>query len=326
MLITAVNTLAQQKQENPFTHGAGSFEYTGYAPLKDKPITVFYYIPKEGDITQMKVLFSMHGAERNGLIQRGVWRNIAEEHGFIVIAPQFTHANGYLENDYQFGGVSESKKRFDLRPERTWTYKVLEALFDYFKESTGNQSVTYDMFGHSAGGQFVHRYLLMTPEARVGKAVAANPGNYTYPDDEGLYMPSGISMDEPSWPFSLKDTPFATNKRLAAYFKRKMVILIGANDTASNIDKSPTAPVHLIQGKNRYERAMKYFDFCQATAKKKGMEFNWRLVEVPGAGHSSAQMVYGRPTVRNWRLENNERVYNNKDLTEFGAFKILVKE
>lgn len=326
LFISTVNVLAQEK-EAVFKRGGGQFEYTGYAPLKNKPITVFYYIPSKGDIKTMKVLFSMHGAERSGQLQRGVWRNIAEEYGFIVIAPQFAHNNGYLENDYQFGGVSETKKEFILKPEKAWTYKIIEPLFDYFKECTGNQSATYDMFGHSAGGQFVHRYLLMTPEARVGKAVAANPGNYTYPDDKGLYMSSGKSADAPNWPFSFKDTPFATDKRLAAYFKRKMVILIGANDTATvDIDKSPGADLVLIQGINRHERAFKYFAFCQATAKKKGMEFNWRLIEVPEAAHSSAQMVYGRSTVRNWRIENDERVYNNKDLTDLGAFKILVKE
>ncbi|WP_293300333.1 hypothetical protein [Pedobacter sp. UBA4863] len=322
-----ISVKAQEKLEPLLERGAGQFEYTGYEPLKNKPITVFYYIPTQGDIKKMKILISMHGAERSGLIQRGVWRNLAEKYGFIVIAPQFLHANGYTENDYQFGGVSESRKQFILKPAETWTYKIIESLFDYIKQHTGNTSEVYNMFGHSAGGQFVHRYLLMNPEARVEKAVAANPGNYTYPDDKGLYMPAGKSAEAPSWPFSLKSTPFATNKQLAAYFKRKLVILIGTADTATvGIDKSPGANLALIQGVNRHERAFKYFAFCQSTAKKKGMEFNWKLVEVPNAGHSSAQMVYGQATVRNSKLENNEKVYHLNDLTDKGAFQILISK
>lgn len=328
MFCFTVGTHAQETKENPFAQrGAAQFEYTGYEPLKNKPITVFYYIPTKGDSKKMKILVSMHGAERSGLIQRGVWHNIAEKYGFIVIAPQFAHSNGYLENDYQFGGVSESRKQFILKPEETWTYKVIEALFDYVKKSTGNESKTYDMFGHSAGGQFVHRYLLMNPEARVGKAVAANPGNYTYPDDKGLFMPSGNLSDTPSWPFSLKGTPFATDKRISAYLKKQLVILIGTADTATTgVDKSPGADLVLIQGINRLERARKYFEFGKNLAKQKGLEFNWKLVEVPNAGHSSAQMVYGTPKVRSWRIENNEKVYDNNDLTDNGSFRIIVKE
>ena len=323
-LLASMPILAQKK-DSPFKRGAGSFEYTGYGPLRDKPITLFYYIPTRGNIKKMKVLFSMHGAERSGLIQRGVWHNLAEEYGFIILAPQFTHANGYKENDYQFGGVSEDPKTFILKPRETWTYQIIEPLFDYFKECTGNTVKTYDMFGHSAGGQFVHRFLLMTPEARVGKAVAANPGNYTYPDENGLYSSSGKLADPPSWPYSVKNTPFATDEYLAPFFKRKLTILIGTNDTIADRKLAEDHPV-FIQGINRFNRAWKFFNASQIIARKKNYEFNWTIINVPEASHSSAQMVYGRPSVRNWRIENDERVYNNKDLTNMGAYYILFEK
>src|SRR5690554_7571300 len=97
LMVVAVvhaNGIAQQP-ENPFTRGAGQFEYMGYGPLSDRPITLFYYVPTRGDISQMKILFSMHGAERNGQTQRNTWQNLAEEYGFVVLAPQFTQENGY---------------------------------------------------------------------------------------------------------------------------------------------------------------------------------------------------------------------------------------
>lgn len=325
LLLFCVHVIAQVPNAALFQKGAGSFEYTAYAPLKDKPITVFYYVPTSGDIAKMKVLFSMHGAERNGAIQRGVWRNIAEEYGFIVIAPQYAHANKYLENDYQFGGVSHHPKNFSPREEEQWTYKTVEAIFDFFKKSTGNKAKTYDMFGHSAGGQFVHRYLLMTPEARVGKAVAANPGNYTYPQSLGLSSSDGTFADPSGWPFSLQGTKFETPERLAAFFKRKLTIAIGANDTVRvDTEKTKATDPSYIQGINRYERAFKYFEFCKSLAKSKGMQFNWNILEVPEAGHSSAQIIYGTTKARNQKLENDERVYNIEDITDLGAFKVLV--
>ena len=43
---------------------------------------------------------------------------------------------------------------------------------------------TARIYGHSAGSQFVHRFLMTRPDAPVERAVAANAGWYTLPDDE----------------------------------------------------------------------------------------------------------------------------------------------
>lgn len=317
---------AASKEKSPFKRGAGQFEYTGYAPLADKPITVFYYIPMQGNIKKMPVLFSMHGAERNGLVQRGAWRDLAEENGFIVIAPQFVHANGYEEKDYQFGGVSSSAKKFKLKPKEEWTYSMIENLFDYFLECTQSKVKTYDMFGHSAGGQFVHRYLLATPEARVRRAVAANPGNYTYPDENGLVSLEGVEAEIQTWPYTVKDTPFADDNHLRTFFGRDLVILIGSNDTTlQQADKAENNSMR-VQGKSRYERAYRFFNHSRMIAKKKNMPFNWRILEVPGAEHSSGQMIFGQGEVRSKLLSKKERVWDLRDLTDRGAFSILFEQ
>ena len=41
----------------------------------------------------------------------------------------------------------------------------------------------YALYGHSAGGQFVHRYVAFADAPRMESAVAANSGWYTMPDD-----------------------------------------------------------------------------------------------------------------------------------------------
>lgn len=208
------------QDDGKFRRGGGMMVFTGYGPMKEHPVNLYYYIPTQGNIKKMRVLVSMHGAERSGRIQRGVWRNLAEEYGFIVLAPEFKHDNGYLENGYQFGWVSEDPKIFRLRPREVWTYRLIEAIFDYFKEKTGNVSETYDMFGHSAGGQFVHRYLWPCLKRVWDVPWRPNPGNYTYPDERGLFTPSGEPADPPGWPYSVKDTPFASDDYLAPFFKR----------------------------------------------------------------------------------------------------------
>lgn len=322
LLLFAV-AVASAQDDVRFRRGGGMMVFTGYPPMKDHPVNLYYYIPTQGNIRKMRVLISMHGAERSGRIQRGVWRNLAEEYGFIVLAPEFKHDNGYLENGYQFGWVSEDPKEFRLRPHEKWTYRIIEAIFDFFKAQTGNASETYDLFGHSAGGQFVHRYLLAMPEARVGRAVAANPGNYTWPDDRGLFTPAGEPADPPGWPYSVRDTPFASDDYLAPFFARDLIILIGTEDTEPLRDDIPENNPNRIQGRHRYERAWNFYNASREIARRKGLAFNWTILEVPGAGHGSAQMVYGQGNVRNWRIEDNERVYNLKDVTGRGAYSLL---
>lgn len=325
VLCLALPAWAGKEKVAKFRRGAGMFEITCYAPLADKPLNLWYYIPTNGNIKKMPVLFSMHGAERSGRTQRGAWRNLAEEYGFIVLAPEFLHANGYPENGYQFGGVTKERYGTEVLPDSLWSYKWIEAIFDFFKEATGNVSETYDMFGHSAGGQWTHRYLIATPESRCRRAVAANPGNYAYPETDGLKMPDGSYCDHYMWPFSVHGTPMADDEYLRAFFKRDLIILIGSEDTKQMNDpaKEPADSYCYVQGWTRYERAFRFWETCKRIAQEKGMEFNIKVQAVPGAGHSSGQMIHGQGSVGNWRIEDDERVYNTKHVTPYGAFSII---
>ena len=40
----------------------------------------------------------------------------------------------------------------------------------------------YHVFGHSAGGQFAHRFLMFKPNSRLDKMVASGSGWYTVPN------------------------------------------------------------------------------------------------------------------------------------------------
>lgn len=309
--------------------GAGMIENLAcYAPLSDKPINLWYYIPTNGNIKKMRILFSMHGAERSGRTQRGVWRNLAEEYGFIVLCPEFLHKNGYPENGYQFGGVSVEKFGHEMQPDSLWTYKWIECLFDWFKAKTGNTARYYDMFGHSAGGQWVHRYLLATPESRCRRAVAANPGNYAWPDIDGIRTPEGELCQHYWWPFSINGTPFANEDCLRTFFKRDLTILVGTLDTEAQYkeEDTPANGWQRVQGISRYKRAFNFWEECKKVAEEKGMEFNIKVRDVPGAWHNSGRMVYGQGDVGNWRIEDDERVYNIKHLTNYGAYSIIFEQ
>jgi pimeloyl-ACP methyl ester carboxylesterase len=54
---------------------------------------------------------------------------------------------------------------------------VIERLFDHVRQTLGISATTYDIVGHSAGGQFVERLVLFLPSARFRRAVASSPGD-----------------------------------------------------------------------------------------------------------------------------------------------------
>lgn len=299
-------------QGNPWHRGEGQFEYE-YPNLPGKKITVYYYIPTSGDITSMRVLFSMHGAERSGKTSRFVWKEFAEADGFIVIAPEYSKEY-FIEREYQYGGVYDENG--NVNPREKWTYSTVEAIFDLFLSQTGSHAEVYDMWGHSAGGQFTHRYTLAMPEARLGTAVAANPGTWTFPLLDGLKAPSGKVY---GWPYSLLDSPF-DEAALRKFFARKLVVSLGNMDTATSGKHVPTYEAAIAQGKYRFERGRNFYKLGRSLAKKMGAEFNWKKVEVEGIGHAGRGMTYGT-----YKTVNGKAQYSIDNITRTGAYSILYR-
>lgn len=293
-----------------FQRGSGSVEYTGYAPLKDKPVTLYYYIPASGNIKTMPVLFSMHGTKRRGDTARDYWKDFAEHYGFIVLSPEFSKKH-YDINAYNYGNVSQKKDVFILNEKQLWTYNIIESIFDYFKEETGNLSERYDIWGHSAGGQFVERFLLCMPDARVYRAVAANPGTWTMITDRDSSYPY-------SWPYSIKDTEFDSDKYLRPFFAREFYVTVGDKDIDTSSSDFPKYPEAMKQGPTRYARGKNFYKEAKSVALASGHPINWRLSIVRGASHSGRMMIYGSR-----EKSDNGFVYSIDRRTDTAAFELI---
>ena len=289
-----------------------SFVYTGYKPLADKPVEVFYYIPENFDVKELPVLFILNGAQRTGNVSLNAWQRFAQKHGFVLINPQFPLQH-YSENEYQFGNVSVELGSLELNKKEKWAYNIVEALFDCYRKATGCKAKGYYMFGHSAGGQFVHRHVLMMPEARVIKAVASNPSAWTTPLPDGLVDEAGNVY---SWPYSVKGTPAAKEKALKKALSTELYVHIGTADTGlKSLDMSKGA---LAQGPRRYHRALRFYELCQDKAKELGIDLGFRLAVVQGTKHSSTQAVYGYP-------DPDVEKIDDSDLGENSAFLLLFR-
>ncbi|MEO7496267.1 MAG: hypothetical protein ABIT83_25620 [Massilia sp.] len=252
-----------------------------------KPLAVFYYKPAHAD-ARSRVLVAIHGVERDGSRARDVWVKAAEKYNVIVLAPEFD-ADTYPTAQFQYGGVEQAD------PAR-WTFQIVDALFDKVRRDEGLQATSYSLFGHSAGAQFVHRFMLMMERTQVDAAVAANAGTYTFP-----VYPKMASKQR--FPWVLEESR-VSHAALGQRFGRKLTILLGQEDTVTNSPDFPNSPAAMLQGATRYERGHNFFDAARAQAQRMEAVFGWRVQDVPGVGHNSARMaaaaaplLFGAPAV-----------------------------
>src|SRR3954470_2704747 len=182
----------------------------------------------------------MHGVLRNGNEYAERWAPWAARGDRVVLAPEFDQLRWPGARGHNLGNVLHGG---ELNPVGRWSFSVLEGLVDRVRAMLGLRDAGYDLFGHSAGAQFVHRFLLFRAHAPVGRAIAAGAGWYTAPDRER------------PWPYGLAHPHLAFgDAELARYARRDVVLLRGAEDVEhdSNLRMSEHARE---QGANRYERA-----------------------------------------------------------------------
>ena len=75
VLVCGTGIKAQGEHLGKFHRGEDSIVFV-YQPLADKPVTLHYYIPTEGDVRRMPVLISFRGAERSAGITSPECRNM----------------------------------------------------------------------------------------------------------------------------------------------------------------------------------------------------------------------------------------------------------
>ena len=183
--------------------GTGKFRWDDNTGRSDpnKPLDVYYYRPDEVT-ADTPVWIIMHGTGRDADNYRGFFVDAAREQGALVIAPEFSKNKWPGSTGYNLGNISASNSDLTPVPEQDWSFSKIEPLFDYVVDVVEPtiEADKYYMFGHSAGAQFVHRFLAWKPDARVKLAVAANAGWYTVPQSDGV----GYQHD---WPYSTSNAP-----------------------------------------------------------------------------------------------------------------------
>jgi len=272
-LYFTISTATGQKDE--LIEGRDSFNFNSYEPLSSKPVKVFTYRP-EGDVKSMQILFVMHGVLRNAGDYRDNWVEIAEKYRLLVVTPEFSKEHFPGSRSYNLGGMFDDEG--NPVDERFWAYSLIEPIFDQVLEMTGSEQTQYDIFGHSAGAQFTHRFFLFKDGIRAKHVISANAGWYTMPDFDIEF------------PYGLKNT-VVDEKSLENRLVSRLLIQLGEEDNDPKHRYLRTTPEAMDQGAHRFKRGHAFYEAAHKFANNRGLDFNWSIRTVPEVGHENAKMA-----------------------------------
>ncbi len=232
--------------------------------LNGTRMVVFTYRPTGCPDPSLLVVF--HGIARN------YTRGLADRLCLLVVAPVFEE-RAFPGWRYQRGGIVKDAAVQDARD---WTGRVVLDFVAWVRRQE-ERPLAYSLLGHSAGGQFLDRLAAFVPtEAR--RIVVANAGSYVFPSLE-IAAPYGLGKV-----YSEADGEAA----LRRYLEQPLTIYLGQGDTRD--DERNDSSAALAQGNSRYQRGINVFNAAKMLAQQRGWRFNWRLVELPGVGHSARKM------------------------------------
>jgi poly(3-hydroxybutyrate) depolymerase len=209
---------------------------------------------------------------RNASSYRDYWELLADRFGLLIVAPEFTEKDWPGNESYNLGDIARNSN-----PEK-WSYSLVEHLFDEVRDGQKE----YNIFGHSAGAQFVQRMVLLLPDNRIGIAAAANAGYYLMPE-----WRSDKATEK--YPYSMVGSK-AGEAELRKALAKRVVIALGEADNdpgAANLNSTGGAQK---QGAGRMDRGENFFMAATSAARDLKVKFAWELVLVPNVAHDGAKM------------------------------------
>lgn len=256
--------------------GSGRFVYRDPSEATGRRLSVWYRSPANFGPTT-PIVFALHGFDRAASYFRDCWAGHADRYGFLVIVPEFDDAGFPGGDAYNYGNVRTGPDG-GINPRSLWSYPVLDRIFAQVQRRCRTRRTRFTLFGHSAGGQFAHRYVALTGAPNVELAIPTNCGWYMAPDTDQPF-PIGLGG------LGLRDDA------LVRYFERPLVLLLGDADTDEQDPGLARTPAATAQGRHRLARGKYYFTRCKEKAAALGADFNWRMEIAPGVGHDDREVA-----------------------------------
>lgn len=261
---------AMAKECEALAPGSSQIVFSGWSGPK---LPVYVHKPQTAGANS-RIVFVMHGVQRDGDRYRDEWRDLAEKHDLIIVVPTFGRKDFPTTGSYNLGNIVDERGR--KQPRSKWSFSAIEPLFDDIVCRVAGKQRGYALYGHSAGGQFVHRFVAFADAPRLEAAVAANSGWYTMPNDAAF--PYGWGGDA------------AGLASPAKAFQRPLTILLGTEDinrNDPNLRKNEQAD---RQGLTRFSRGHGFLAAARTHAGKE-TPISWQIAYAPGIGHDNGKMA-----------------------------------
>ena len=221
------------------------------------------------------VLFVHHGVLRNGYDYRDFWLPLVDEADVLVIAPEFSNEDFPGANWYNFGNRADGDGH--EKPRAQWTYGVPGRVFAALRAAGITRRTGFGQFGHSAGGQFVHRAMSLGFRTGVQAAVTANAGTYAMPT---------VATD---FPYGLGNAGL-DGAALDSLLRFRLTVMAGTSDIDTASEHFPKDAPAMAQGPTRYARAHAYIAAARTEAASRGTDCAWTIVYITGVGHDGERM------------------------------------
>jgi len=264
-----------------------------YSLQRSSPIRYGYfqqYIPKN-PTGKLKMLVLCHGQKPSGETAKNYtidWIDVSEKNNLIIVTPEWDRSNwGSDGGRYPGGGYRGNFGKY-LRAD-----VFLNQIVDLYKNitltTTSKKSMFY-LYGHSAGGQFVSRYIVMHPERYIAAAITA-AGSYAWPDPNTKW-PYGMNTlddDNVKWinyplQYNYKYNPEEIYWAFAA--TKKVAVIVGTKDTKTS--GVPSVPGN--KGVNRIQRGQFWINDMRTFARQNYFTPNIRFYLANGIGHNSTDL------------------------------------
>ena len=255
--------------------GSSEFVFLDPRPGPRREIKVYAHRPASWT-PDAPILLVMHGRARDGRAYREGWIAEADARGFLVAVPEFSEAHYPLSHHYNYGDMMTPEG--EHRPRELWAFGLVDRVFEALRNRSRSRRDRYFLFGHSAGGQIVHRLMTFSASPLIEHALAANSGSYTLP------------VFEEAFPFGLGGTAITEAER-REFFTRPMTILLGDADSDPDHHQLPREPGAMRQGPHRFARGLGYFALACRESAALGVQLAWKLRIAPGIAHSNPGMA-----------------------------------
>ncbi|MCB1172049.1 MAG: hypothetical protein KDK39_00715 [Leptospiraceae bacterium] len=209
------------------------------------------------------VIVAVHSSSYNPIDYFNMFKGFAQKKRMVLVAPYFP------KDTFSYQTIFRNTPRADLH---------LQKILDEVKTKTGANINKLYFYGQSAGGQFVHRYLLTHPD-KVARIVISAPGWWTLPEF-ALAYPYGTGRDSrvPA------DIRFDVKRALQV----PTMIIVGDGDVlrTSNLNQSAAAD---RQGQNRLQRSVYWLNQMAAVAIEEQVPLRHSYQLITGAGHGDVR-------------------------------------